>query len=390
MRKVISLLRLNPTWWRRLAAVAILTAVAVGAFCWGRHGGLAEAQAQQPGLEPVPGVHRVTATPGADTSDYSRRVVAYLYDNIPVTREELGEYLIARFGAERLEFLVNRKIVEMACQAKGIVVSDAEVDAQIREDLKAFGPHMTLRDFETQILKRFQKSMYEWREDVIRPKLAMQRLVRASVTVTPEDVQQAFESRYGPKVKCRMIALQKDDAHRTQIWEKVSKSEQEFLAYAKQQYVPELASRAGEIPEIHKHFPDAKIEKEAFSLKEGQVSPLIQAPDGTWIILRCEKHVPANPSKHIDQERMALSKEVFERKLAMKIPEAFGELRKAANPRILMPNPNRPTVATVNQPPVPLSPQAPANTPAPNPTIPAAPNPTVSTSGPRPTAPAGN
>ena len=38
--------------------------------------------------------------------------MATIYGNIPITREELGEFLISRFGADRLEFLVNRKIVE--------------------------------------------------------------------------------------------------------------------------------------------------------------------------------------------------------------------------------------------------------------------------------------
>src|SRR5436190_293541 len=71
---------------------------------------------------------RASDTP-ASASDASRRVVAYIYGNVPVTREDLGEYLIARFGVERVDFLVNHKIVNMACQAKGIVITDGEVEA---------------------------------------------------------------------------------------------------------------------------------------------------------------------------------------------------------------------------------------------------------------------
>lgn len=314
--------------------------------------------------------------PGSDTGEYGRRVVAYVYDNIPVTREELGEYLIARFGPDRLEFLVNRKLVEMACQAKGVTVTDAEVDAQIREDLKAFGPHMTLQDFSQQVLKRFNKSMYEWREDVIRPKLAMQKLVRPSVTVTPEDVQKAFEARYGPKVQCRMIVLPKDDPHKSQVWEKVSKSEDEFRDHARKQFIPELASKGGEVPPVYKHFPDPKIEREAFSLKEGQVSSLIQVQDGTWVILRCDKHIAGDASKRVEDERMALSRDIFEHKLAQKIPVAFQELRQLARPRLLLTNGQQPTVANVAPPP------APANA---LPPVPAS-----VTGDPRPTPPSGN
>src|SRR5947208_738455 len=43
-------------------------------------------------------------------SDYSQRVVAYIHGNIPVTREELGDFLIARYGVSKVEPLVNRRI----------------------------------------------------------------------------------------------------------------------------------------------------------------------------------------------------------------------------------------------------------------------------------------
>src|SRR5436305_10127637 len=103
-----------------------------------------------------------------------------------------------------------------------------------------------------------------------------------------------------------------------------------------------MAARGGEVPPVHKHFPDAKIEKEGCSLQVGEVSKLIQVQDGTWIILKCDKQLDADATKRIDDERMALSKEIFERKLQMKIPEVFAELRQHANPRILLAGANRP------------------------------------------------
>ncbi len=333
MRKWLAALRPNPWLARRLMVLVSIVGVGVGAFCWGRHGALPQADAQS---IPGPTLTPVAATPGASQSDYARRVVAYIYNDIPVTREELGEYLIARFGGERVEFLVNRKIVEMACRAKNVDVSDAEVEAQLTEDIHSFGPTMTREMFVQQVLKRFNKSLYEWKEDVVRPRLAMTKLVRPTITVTPDDVQREFEARYGPKVKCRMIVLQKDNPHRTKIWEQVRQSEENFLAEASKQFIPELASRKGEIPPIHRHFPDPKIEKEAFSLKPGDISSLIEVPDGTWVILRCVEHLPPDQTKRIEDVRMGLSKEIFERKLQMRIPEYFGEMRRAANPRVLI------------------------------------------------------
>ena len=70
------------------------------------------------------------------SSDYSSRVVAYVYDNTPITREELGEYLIARYGTERLDLLCNKKIIDNECRKAGIEVTAAEVENSLSEDLK--------------------------------------------------------------------------------------------------------------------------------------------------------------------------------------------------------------------------------------------------------------
>src|SRR5215831_3538563 len=56
-----------------------------------------------------------------------KRIVAYIYGNIPVTREELGDYLIARGGYEKVELLVNKKIIEVAAAQRNITVTDLEV-----------------------------------------------------------------------------------------------------------------------------------------------------------------------------------------------------------------------------------------------------------------------
>jgi len=311
----------------------VMVGATVAAFYWGRMGVASRVDAQQ-----VPSSVTQGGQPVQPVSDYSRRVVAYIYDNMPISREELGEYLIARFGQERVEFLINRRIVEMACQAKGIYVTDGEVEAQFREDLKGFGPNMNAQEFTNQVLKRFNKTLFEWKEDVIRPKLALAKLCRPMVEVTQQDLTKAFEVRYGPKVQCRMIAFAKGDPHMSDVWSKISQSEEEFAACALKQFIPALASKGGVIPPIHKHFGDPKIEAAAFGMKPGQVTPLMEMPDGTYIVLKCDKHLPNDPTKNFAAVRLELDKEVREVKLAQKIPEYFAELRKQAHPRVLITN----------------------------------------------------
>jgi len=275
----------------------------------------------------------------ASSSDYKNRVVAYIYDNIPISREDLGEFLITRLGAERLAFMVDRRLVELACKARGIEVSDQLVEDQLDRDLKAYSANMTRKDFAQRILKPVKKTMYEWKEDVVRPKLMLAQLVEPEIQVTEEDVQKGFEGRYGPKVQCRLIVLP-DTPQKYQIWEKLKDNEGEFERVARTLNRPELCAEGGKVPPITKHFGDARIEQIAFNLKKGEVSPLIGMPDETVIILKCDQHIPADLTKRLENERVALAREIHEQKLAQRIYDKLAELRKEAHPNLLLRNEN--------------------------------------------------
>ena len=268
--------------------------------------------------------------------DRDNHVVAYIFGNVPITREELGEYLVERCGAERLEFLVNRKIIDRACEAKNIRITDAEVNGQLAEDLKGFG--CTEREFVNSILRPRNKTMFEWREDVIRPKLALQRYVQDTIVVKEEDIQKGFESKFGPKVECRLIALSKDhEKDKFEIWARASKGLADFEKEAKTWNIPgPLQAEGGKVPPIFKHFPDPNIEREAFNLKPGEVSTLIGMPDGTSVILHCIQHIPADTNKKLDDVRVALHHELFEARVAEASKTAFVEMRKQANPMLFL------------------------------------------------------
>jgi hypothetical protein len=323
---------------QRLTWGGLLALALVGAFCWGRLGAPSVARGQapkQPMLDP-------TFLQQAARGDYSGHVVAYICGDVPITREELGEYLVQRIGADWLEFLVNHKIIERACAAKNIHISDAEITGQLAEDLKGF--NLTERQFVDSMLRPHNKTLFEWREDVIWPKLALQRFVQDRVAVNEEDIQKAFEAKFGPKVECRLIALSKDHAKdKYDIWTRASKGLAEFEQEAKAWNIPgPLQAEAGKVPPISKHFADPNIEKEAFQLKPGETSPLIGMQDGSVVILHCIKHIPADTTKNLDQERSALHREVYEARVGEAIKTVFVELRKQADPHVFLKRDNAP------------------------------------------------
>lgn len=318
--------------WRKLGWAAGVLVLVVLAYYWGRWGGLSAATANPPTTTGL-----LEARPSWASRDYGNRPVAWIYGNIPITREDLGEYLIARYGPERIEFLVNRTIIDHECKAKGITVTDAEVEAQLVEDLRSMGI-TRVEDFVNQILRRFNKTLYEYKEDVIRPKLAMIKLVRPTITVTEQDERDAFEAHYGPKVHCRMIVLPKgmSDREKLELWTKISSSAEEFDKAASSQFLPALAAKGGDAPPIHRHFANKEIEEKAFALKPGELSPIISMPDGTAVILKCVEHLPPDTNHRFEEERLALHKECLEARLLQEIPRYFQKLREQAAPRIFL------------------------------------------------------
>jgi hypothetical protein len=324
--------KLWPSPWVVAKIIPVLGAVvlALGGYMIGRGALVSRA----PGQQVTPG-----AVNGAAVSDaYKQRIVAHIHGTIPVTREELGEFLIHRLGAERLEMCVHNKIIEMACKAKGIHVTDQEVEVQFQlefQQAKAVSPTLTVQEFERVYLKHKGRNLIEFKEDIIRTKLMLAQLVMPSVQVTDEDLRKGFEGRYGEKRECRMIVL-KDDHHKFDIWNKVKDSEAEFNRVATTLNMSPLNAQGGKVPPIHKHFGDPNIERAAFSLKPGEVSPIIGLPDGTVVILKCDRHIPADTTKRFENELPLLRTEIFNFKLNQRIEEARAELHKQANPRLLL------------------------------------------------------
>jgi PPIC-type PPIASE domain len=337
---VIGLLRmmgsLRPViqWgWRPAAVAAGFLGLVVGAYFLGRFATLPSAAAAGPGPQDSP----ASRSAPAKDSDYSRQVVAYIYGSIPITREDLGEYLIARQGAERLELMVNHRIIDMVCQKKGIVVTDAEVEATLAEDIKKMNIP-TVKDFE-KLLKKYQKTLYEYKEDVIRPQLGLTKLCRDRVQVTEEDLRNAFEAYHGEKVECQIIMWPKAEKNRvmTDIYTKIRDSAAQFDEAAKAQASPTLAAKAGHIdPFAHNTTGNEELERQAFSLQPGQISSVIDTPDGV-VVLKCIKRIPAEKGVTLDdKERAKLEKEIIDRKVKIELTNVFKQMREQANPQLFL------------------------------------------------------
>jgi hypothetical protein len=283
-----------------------------------------------------------TAASPPAKSESATRVVAYIHGSIPITREEYGEFLIARANYNQLEKLVNRRILEIECEKKGFFVTPEEVEAYHNEYVASLQLNSP-EDFHKRILPQKNLTMFEWKEDVIKPQLMVMKLLRDSIRVTEKDLQDVYDCRYGPKVDCRMIFLpagQNSDREVLRMYEKVRVSQEAFELEAQRQPLASLAAAGGQIPPISRNMSihSELIEKEAFKLQPGDVSRPIWTSQGT-VILRCYKHIPPDTTKSFAEERDSLEKEVIDRKMAAEAPKFLARLREQANPNFILPRP---------------------------------------------------
>ena len=121
----------------------------------------------------------------------------------PVTRADLGEYLIARGGYEKLEALLNVRIVTGEAAKRNVTVSAEEVEAELEVIAKDL--QVTKADFIKTLLPKAKKSYAEYVEDEVRPRLLLGKMVKDKITVGDDDLRKAFERTYGEKRKAQII-----------------------------------------------------------------------------------------------------------------------------------------------------------------------------------------
>jgi len=269
-----------------------------------------------------------------------RRVVAYIYGNVPITREELGDFLIARGGHEKLELLINKKIIETEAARRGITVTTVEIKAGLEEDLRSLG--INLGDFEKHILPRYHKTLYEWVEDVIKPRLLLTKMCRDRVKVGDQDIQMAFENRYGERRQAKVICWSREDSKTAlKQWEEARKSDQDYDRVARTQADPNLAAAAGLVKPIGRYpeGEDAKVVLKLFTLKVGEMSEIIEVPAGLMCV-KCVALLPADSNFKLDEKmKTTLHNELFAKKLEQEIPKYFQELKKLAAPNPILTGP---------------------------------------------------
>ncbi len=166
----------------------------------------------------------------------------------------------------------------------------------------------------------------QYAKDIIWPTLALRKLADARLQVTPQDMQMAYETQFGPAVQVRVITTT-DPKKAQALRAEVMKNPEDFGNIAKERSEDAgSASAKGMIQPVRKHMGDPTIEKVAFSMKEEEISEIFQVQN-QFVFMKCEALVPARPVP-IEQVEKLLVEAIRDKKLRLEAKDVFEELQK--------------------------------------------------------------
>ena len=209
-----------------------------------------------------------------------------------ITRQELAQQCMERYGEQVVESLVNKHLILQACKQQGIRITNQDIENEI----EAIATRFSLpKDRWLEMLQQERNiNPEQYRRDIIWPTIALKQLATDELIVSDQELKDAFESEYGPKIQARMIATS-DRAKAEKLLAAVKADPAEFGNLAKKHSEdPNSAAARGLIPHIRRHVGEPKVEAAAFALQPGEISEIVSVAN-QFLIFKCEKRLPATP-----------------------------------------------------------------------------------------------
>lgn len=272
-----------------------------------------------------------TTLPAADKPDDSPKAgppqhnIAARVNGELITREDLGQECLRRYGTRVLESMVNRQLIFGECKRRGLSVTKAEVDAEISRMAARF--NLSVDQWLKMLKQERGIKPAEYSNDIVWSTLALRKLAGDQLRISDEELFAEFESQYGPAVRARLIV--KGDRNKAeQIRAEAAADPANFGNLAKDKSDDPSAAVKGVIQPIRKHMGVKEIEQVAFTMKDGEVSPVIQVGNQFAVIKR-EQLMPA-AEVQFEQVRPRLEEILKDKKMRTAAHDVFGELQQAA------------------------------------------------------------
>ncbi len=244
-------------------------------------------------------------------------------------RNDLANLLIKTYGREGLEQLIRRTLVQQEAQRSNVKVTKVEIQNKIDDivggEIKRQMQKAGLKDDKefSRELEKAGVTLEQYRKNIVQAfrltneqvgaELMAEKIIRKTVKIADEELQEAYEEQYGEKVIARQIVLRSmRDAEKI-----VSRIETgaDFEALAKKNSIDRSsASRGGQMRPFGAH---GILGEAVADLKKGEISEVVKTDKG-YHILKIENRVPRSMKK-FSQVRDKLRKFVTAEKVQQRV-----------------------------------------------------------------------
>lgn len=254
-----------------------------------------------------------------------------------LTREQLGGLAVGLYGRSVMEALIAGELVRQEAGKQSISITSAEIDAYAitlagqeldilarRNGYKSFAALETSGSESKETLAELRRRTVQRIHPLVGPELLTQKLVRKNITVTPEDLQQAYERTYGPRAEIMQLVLdtEKDAADA----EKKLKLGADFAKLARTVSTDRVsAAEGGKMPPLP---PGSILGAAAFRLQPGELSKVIQTPNGFHLI-KLVRLLPASDQRFADV-REKIEQELIEKRVHDERAKWLADLHRKA------------------------------------------------------------
>ncbi len=158
----------------------------------------AAAQASRPASRPAPGPQE---TAGPSPQEALPAGVVAVVDGVPITEERYKDHLLRVHGDRELDQLIALVLLEREAGRIGVTLTEEELDAGVAADMEELEARMggpaglaAALEREGQDVRAYARALREGK----RREMLADRICRAQREITPEQMREGFERRYGP------------------------------------------------------------------------------------------------------------------------------------------------------------------------------------------------
>ena len=225
-----------------------------------------------------------------EATDAPRIQTLAIVNGSSVTRKEVADECMRRFGNEVLESLINKMLVFEECQRQNITITEQDVNDELTKNASKLG-WTAERYIKLQCEER-GITVDRLKRDILWSELALRRLAESQTQVSPQEISERLEFEFGPKVQIRQLVV--DSKEKALHFRQMAEADPASFEKICKEYSIDRNSAAlgGLLPPVRLNSGFPEFENMAFSLEPGELSQPFPV-EKHFVLMKCLRKIPA-------------------------------------------------------------------------------------------------